>query len=44
MKRHNDKQNQHQPLELESLPDEIALEIIAIIHAATEKWAKGVSS
>lgn len=42
MKRHENKQNQLQPLGLESLPEEIALEVIAIIHAATEIWAKGV--
>lgn len=44
MKRHNDNQNQLQTLGLERLPEEIALEVIAIVHTAIEKWAKGVTS
>lgn len=43
MERHNNRQNKVRQLGLEGTPEEIALDVIAIIHAATEMWAKGVS-
>ena len=42
MKRHDNQQNKTRQLGLESISEEIALDVIAIIHAATEMWAKGV--
>ena len=41
MKRHDNRQNKPRQSGLEGIP-EIALEVIAIIHAATETWVKGI--
>lgn len=42
MKRHDNRQNKPRQLGLEGISEEIALDVIAIIHTATETWAKGV--
>lgn len=42
MKRHDNSHNNPRQLGLEGISEEIALEVIAIIHIATETWAKGV--